>query len=166
MNAKKLDKIRPKIEYLVLRQIFINPVNLPVMTESYLRKDFHFAMYLGFAYGKLLFKFFQWSMWSTLIFFGVVIFTNLIGTILDDDMMQALFQFVCYLEAFIMLLCMRSCIVSAETKLVPSILDEDDKVRDPEFFSINFNKYSIDPFIHFNCVPRMAYQDDEILTEQ
>lgn len=50
----KLDKIRDKIEYLVLRQLFINPVHLPVMTESYLRRDFHFAMYLGYAYGRML----------------------------------------------------------------------------------------------------------------
>ena len=76
------------MEYLILRLIFINPLNLPVMTESYLRYDFHFAMYLGFCYGKLLVKFFKWSLFSTLILFGVVVFLNLLGVILDDEMID------------------------------------------------------------------------------
>lgn len=74
----------------MLRQIFINPMHLPVMTESYLRRDFHFAMYLGYAYGRMLKNLFQWSLFSTLIFFGAVIFTNLMLTILEDDLIYNL----------------------------------------------------------------------------
>lgn len=57
-----------------MRLVFINPVAIPVMTESYLRKDFHFAMYLSQCYGKVLTKFFKISLWSIiLLLFCIVI---------------------------------------------------------------------------------------------
>lgn len=88
INYKKLEQIRYKMEYLIMRLIFINPMSLPAMTESYLRRDFHFAMYLGYCYGKVLVKFFKWSLSSTLILFGVIIFVNLIFTIMADEMID------------------------------------------------------------------------------
>ena len=81
-----MDAIKDKVEYLILRLAFINPMHLPAMTESYLRKDFHFAMYLGYCYGKVLMHFFKWSLYTTLILFGVVVFCNLLFEIMAEDM--------------------------------------------------------------------------------
>ena len=57
-QTDKIEKNRKVLEYLVLRLTFINPIHLPSMTECYLRKDFHFGMYLAYCYGKVLKKFF------------------------------------------------------------------------------------------------------------
>jgi hypothetical protein len=46
------------LNYMVMRLNFINPVQTPIMTESFLRKDFRFDMYLAYCYGKTLTKFF------------------------------------------------------------------------------------------------------------
>jgi len=38
-----------QMKFQVMRQAFINPVELPVLTESFLRRDFNFSMYLGYC---------------------------------------------------------------------------------------------------------------------
>ena len=161
INYKKLESVRYKMEYLIMRLIFINPMSLPAMTESYLRRDFHFAMYLGYCYGKVLVKFFKWSLSSTLILFGIIIFVNLIFTIMADEMIDQLMRFICFLTAFIMLICMKSCLTSAEKKLVPSIFVnvDEEQLIDPENFNINLNKNGIDPFNQFSELPKMQYLD-------
>jgi hypothetical protein len=131
---------------LILRLIFINPMSLPVMTESYLRKDFHFGMYLGYCYGKALVKFFKLSLWSTLIFLGCVVVINLVATILDDDMMGELLKFACALTSFIMLLCMKKCLVQGSNKLVPHLVISETELIDPDSINLNLNINGIDPF--------------------
>ena len=76
------------MEYLILRLSFINPMHLPAMTEQYLRKDFHFAMYLGYCYGKILTRFFKWSLHTVLILFGIVVLVNVFFTVTADDMID------------------------------------------------------------------------------
>lgn len=50
-----------------MRLNFINPVQIPIMTEGFLRKDFRFDMYLAYCYGKTLTKFFQISIFTILL---------------------------------------------------------------------------------------------------
>ena len=47
-----------ELEHLVMRLQFLNPIYLPILTESFLRKDFDFASYLGKVFSKTLDKFF------------------------------------------------------------------------------------------------------------
>lgn len=141
----------------MLRQIFINPMHMPVMTESYLRRDFHFALYLGYCYGKMLTNLFKWSLFSTLIFFGAVVLCNLMLTILEDEMIYNVLMLLIVTTGFIFLISMRVCIVNARKKLVPTILNEDGKLADPDSFNINVNEKSIDPFEDFHELPRMSY---------
>jgi hypothetical protein len=49
-----------------MRLEFIHPIYLPPLSESFLRKDFNFAAYLGFSYGKSLQSFFNTS-WVALL---------------------------------------------------------------------------------------------------
>ena len=88
LDEAGLEKIRPKLEYLILRLAFIYPVHLPVMTETYLRKDFHFAMYLCYCYGQVLVKFFKWSLFSVSILAGIIIFVNLLFAIMAEPMID------------------------------------------------------------------------------
>jgi hypothetical protein len=159
VNMAKVGKIAEPIEYLILRQSFINPMHMPVMTESYLRRDFHFALYLGYCYGKMLTNLFKWSLWSTLIFFGAVVFTNLVGVILADEtgMISGLLQLLVVITAFVMLMIMRKWVVNARKQLVPTLLNEEGEIADPQYFNINVNEKSIDPFEDFADIPRMPY---------
>ena len=50
-----------------MRLEFINPVYLPPLKEAFLRKDFNFAKYLAYSYGKSLTHFFN-TRWMTLVF--------------------------------------------------------------------------------------------------
>lgn len=49
MKKKMKKSVYNKMEYHVMRQAFINPVELPSMTEAFLRRDFNFAYYLGLS---------------------------------------------------------------------------------------------------------------------
>lgn len=57
-----------------MRLEFINPIYLPPLKEAFLRKDFNFAKYLSYSYGKTLTTFFNTS-WVSIIF--LVIFLDL-----------------------------------------------------------------------------------------
>ena len=70
MDVYKLEQI----QYSVIRLGFINPVYLPLMKESFLRKDFNFAKYLGYCQGKTLVRFFNCN-WITI--FVVLVLVNL-----------------------------------------------------------------------------------------
>ncbi|CAI2385820.1 unnamed protein product [Moneuplotes crassus] len=41
--------IRRNLNFQIMRQGFICPVELPILTESFLRRDFNFCMYLGYC---------------------------------------------------------------------------------------------------------------------
>lgn len=42
-------KIIDQLHFQQMRQAFINPIELPILTECFLRKDFNFSMYLGYC---------------------------------------------------------------------------------------------------------------------
>jgi hypothetical protein len=67
--------LRKNVQYQVMRQTFINPVELPVLTESFLRRDFNFAMYLGFSLSEYLSDVFSFL---SLRVFGFVVFLLLV----------------------------------------------------------------------------------------
>ena len=160
----KLNKIKPKLEYIILRLSFIYPVHLPVLTETYLRKDFHFAMYLAYCYGQVLVKFFKWSLFSVAILAGIIIFVNLLFTIMDEDLIDQVMKFIFYLAAFIMLLCMRTCLKNAESKLIPSIWQDEGegKLYDPENFDILLgSKANVNPFEDYKKLPKNAYLQEQ-----
>ena len=76
-----------KIRYFVMRLQFIHPIYLPSLSEQFLRKDFNFAKYLGFSYGKTLRNFFNTSWLSLLLLLAIAntqtILSNINGTSTD-----------------------------------------------------------------------------------
>jgi hypothetical protein len=65
-NHKIQPALLEKMRYIFMRLEFINPIYLPTLSESFLRRDFNFSQYLGLAYGKTLSGFFNTS-WICLI---------------------------------------------------------------------------------------------------
>ena len=53
-EKNKAEKYRDIIEYVLIRQEFIAPTFLPVISEAFLRDDFNFALYLSHALGGVL----------------------------------------------------------------------------------------------------------------
>jgi len=50
-----------------MRQEFINPIHLPPLTGMFLRRDFNFAMYLGFSLSNFLCEVFTFLQLTVLI---------------------------------------------------------------------------------------------------
>ena len=145
----KLKKIRPELEYLIMRLIFINPVSLPVMSEGYLRKDFHFALYLSYCFGKTLTNFFKWSLWCLIIALVLVVTVNITFDAIGSDEVKLYFEFTLTVVCLITLILLKCCLTSAEKKLTPNVYDREGKLRDPEYMNICFNERmgNIDPFL-------------------
>jgi hypothetical protein len=124
-----------------LRLIFINPVNLPIMTESYLRKDFHFAMYFSYCYGKVLTKFFKWSLFSLILLLVLIIILNLTFDAIPDHSVRLYIKFSGLMLCFIVIVLLRSCLSTAEKKITPSIYDDaTGELRNPKNYNIRFNQ--------------------------
>jgi len=170
IQVNKLAGIRKEMEYLVLRLSFINPVNLPVMTESFLRKDFHFAMYLSYCYGKVLTKFFKWSLFSLILLLFLIITLNLTFDAIQDQSVRLYIKFTGLIVCFIVLILLKSCLTTAERKITPSVYNErTNELRDPDNFNVCFNDrdgMGVCPFAQADELPRMPYLDfDQETTE-
>jgi hypothetical protein len=101
------------MEYLILRLLFINPVGLPAMTESFLRKDFHFAMYLGYCYGKVLTRFFKWSVFTLLVLFVLIVTVDIVSEGIDLPDFQIYLAFTGLFIFLISLILIKSCLAAA-----------------------------------------------------
>lgn len=169
-NPKKLNNLRTQLEYLMLRLIFINPVSLPTMTESYLRKDFNFAMYLAHCFGRTLVKFFRLSMFTLLLLLFLAISFNIAFDSIGDPEIELYIRFSGLFLCLTGLILIRACLASAETKLTPSIFTDDDKKQlvDPHNFDIMFNERpgTVDPFVRYDWMPRMSYLEFDSQTSQ
>jgi len=139
------------------------------MTESYLRKDFHFAMYLAYCYGKVLTKFFKWSLFSLILLLVLIVIINLTFDAIPDESARLYIKFSGLVLCFIIMILIRSCLSTAEKQITPSIYDEiTGGVRNPKHYNIRFNyaKSTVDPFVQAKELPRMAYLEfDEKTTE-
>jgi ABC-type transport system involved in multi-copper enzyme maturation permease subunit len=119
------------------------------MTESYLRKDFHFAMYLSYCYGKVLVKFFKWSLFTLLLLFTVVVILNIVFEYLPGDEISLYIGFSLLFICFLALILIRSCLSSAERKITPSAVDDKtQELSNPVNFNVLFNQRAgpVDPF--------------------
>lgn len=76
-----------------MRLEFINPIYLPPLKESYLRKDFNFAKYLSHAYGKTLMKFFN-SSWISILFLIIIVDLFRLTNISKDDFSTTYINFI------------------------------------------------------------------------
>ena len=133
------------------------------MTESFLRKDFNFAMYLAFCFGEALTRFFRLSMFTLLLLLFMVISFNIAFDSLGDSEIELYIRFSGLFLCLVGLILIMSCLASAESKLTPSIFLDDDKkqLQDPHNFDIMFNERpgTVDPFIRYDWMPRMPYLD-------
>ena len=145
-----------------MRLIFINPVSLPSMTDGYLRKDFNFAMYLGYCYGQILIKFFRWSLFSLIFLLLIIITFNIAFDTLDNKDIEMYIKFSGLFICFIVILSVKACMTRVERKVTPNIYkNEKEELYDPHNFDILFNDRpgAVDPMVRYDWLPRMCYLD-------
>lgn len=159
LDVNKLKKIRPQLEYLMLRLLFINPIRLPLMTDSILRKDFNFAMYLSYCYGKVLTNFFRFGLIMLLIMFGSFLVLSITYEVIPGTDIKLYVLASLFVIAVVSIVLIKSCLTSAEKKLTPSIFDETGEIQPPEKFDITMSvgKGSINPFSNYHKLPQMSY---------
>ena len=145
----------------MLRLIFINPVALPTMSESYLRKDFNFALYLAHCFGKTLTQFFRWSLFSLVLLLFIVICFNIAFDSIDNSDIEMYIRFSGLFVCFLILILLKACLTSVENKILPDIFINTEKMEmhDPHTFDILYNERpgAVDPFVRYDWMPRMDY---------
>lgn len=138
-------EFRDQLKYTMMRQDFISPVFIPNVTESYLRKDFNFAEYLGFCYGKTISKMFRISLVNyVLMYVFIVIFKELLV------ISKEIFIITLFAMPVVFWICFSIIAYGlhrVKRKLVPS-------VDTPETMNLHADHDIIDPFEHYdNLMP-------------
>uniref|UniRef100_A0A7S3NYY9 Uncharacterized protein n=1 Tax=Euplotes crassus TaxID=5936 RepID=A0A7S3NYY9_EUPCR len=93
--------LKGTVEYILMKQSFISPVELPTVTESYLRKDFDLALYFGHCLSEFLSKLFSFDHQAYLIIFCVVLFWKVCSMI--DILFQSVLMVLFPVTSFIYL---------------------------------------------------------------
>mmetsp|Transcript_44317 Transcript_44317/g.43010 ORF Transcript_44317/g.43010 Transcript_44317/m.43010 type:complete len:141 (+) Transcript_44317:1092-1514(+) len=140
------------MRYIIMRLEFIHPIYLPPLSESFLRKDFNFAAYLGYAYGKTLQNFFNNS-WVTLLLILVIVeiyklvfFSNANWWAIMINMIIPIGFFFIYYIYFVQL-------TNIQKVLYPQILEDDGTLVKSEELNFNIFYDSIDPFALYSTYP-------------
>jgi len=110
-------------------------------------------MYLAYCYGKVLTKFFKWSLFSLLLLFVLIVILNITFEYLPGDEISLYVGFSMLFICFVVLILLRSCLTSAEKRITPCVIEEKTgELRDPENFNVLFNQRqgSVDPFIQYD----------------
>ena len=103
-----------------MRLLFINPVHLPALTESYLRDDFFFAMYLTYCLGKVQTRFFQWTIFTILmIFICFLTFSSMFAPV--QEAAKIYLRFFMVLSLWMLVQLMQSSVKKSYNKVTPSI---------------------------------------------
>jgi len=146
-----------------MRLLFINPVHLPVLTESYLRDDFFFAMYLTYCLGKVQTRFFQWTVFTCFVaFVCFIVFCSIFVSVKEDA--KIYFRCAIISVIFIFVWMMQSSITRSYKKVTPSIFTNDkcSELREAKFFDIQYNLDTshLDAFDNEEKLPRMPYMEE------
>eukprot|EP00347_Sterkiella_histriomuscorum_P016480 403353018 len=152
-----------KIKYFIMRLIFIHPIFLPPLSESFLRKDFKFSHYLAHSYSKVLQQFFNTS-WVSFLF--IIIFVDMTKLIYGHEQLThkdfssiflPLFNIlppIFFLGIFLSYLVNFKNI---ERVLYPHIKLSNGKYLKPEEINFHDNYDIVDPFVLYDNIPQPEY---------
>lgn len=131
------------------------------MTESFLRKDFHFALYLSYCYGKVLTSFFRLNLLMLFIVLPIVVVLSIVMENIPNEDVKLYIWLTLVVIAFLTIILIKSCLTSVEKKVTPNVFDDQGALRDSQKFDICFNAYkgAVNPFLDYDKLPRMAYLD-------
>lgn len=145
--------VKDQIQFQLMRQSFIYPVELPILTESFLKRDFNFSMYLGYCISDFLaevYGFIHLKMCFLLVALGM--FYRLLKEI-DSEKTQNVFFYIVPLVTLFILLVVRWHLRSVFSYLVP-------EVSKPELINFQVDIDVIDPFDHYDNLQIPPYLED------
>ena len=159
MNDRNIHSlIKEQIQFQIMRQSFINPIELPVLTEWFLRRDFNFTIYLGYCISDYLGEvlgFINLKLFLTLLKISLI-YREL--TEIDDKPQNAIFYSFPLIMLFILFV-IRWHLRSVYSYLVP-------EVSYPEHINFHVDLDIRDPFDHYDNLQIPPYlekttSDDE-----
>ena len=174
-----------EIQYLTMRLQFINPVHLPVMTESFLCKEFDFAEYLARVHSQTVCNFLSTHFVALTLSLPIMV-TFLITLTSPGELISFLsignnsssaawilsaIPVVLFMECFAMFSKLKSDLYTTQKKLIPQIILEKREVldeleeqcgvppplRQPEALNFNRDITNSDVFSHFDELPVPEY---------
>ena len=148
---KKMKKrLTQKMQFQMMRQEFINPVQLPTLTESFLRRDFNFAMYLGFNLSNFLSDVFSFLNLTVLVVMTCLLLLWKLINFLNITY-GSIIVYAIPICSLLLLLLIQYSLTRIERALVS-------KIDDPSFIEFKINMDVRDPF-DFNNLTFPPYLD-------
>lgn len=137
-----------------MRLGFIYPIYFPPLKESYLRKDFNFAKYLGYSYTQTLNKFFNIE-WFTIFLLTIIISLIKLFDINLEFWLATRFTLFYPFLFLVIFYSFHLHLQKVERQLYPQINQQSNIL--PE--NLNFHKYedSMHPFAYYDQFPIPPY---------
>jgi hypothetical protein len=148
-NNKIHPAVRSNIVFQLMRQAFISPIELPILTECFLRRDFNFSMYLGYCITDFLSEIIGFISLKVYFFMVLLIVIYRMINIPDEKPSSAILYPIPIVCLVILFLC-KWHLQSIYTYLVPEVdLPSDIK------FQVDIDIR--DPFDHIGNLPMPPY---------
>ena len=145
--------VKDQIQFQLMRQSFIYPVELPILTEWFLKREFDFSSYLGYCISDFLgdiVGFINFKMGVILIILGLAF--KLLKEI-DNEKTQNVMFYTTPLITLVILFIVRWHLRSIYSYLVP-------EVSKPELINFQVDIDIIDPFDHYDNLQVPPYLED------
>jgi hypothetical protein len=147
-NGKTDNELKERISYLFMKQGFINPVELPTVTESFLRRDFNLALYFGYSLSEFISELFSFGYQAYIIIFVTVLSFQLFSY--AGVLLQSIFMILFPVTSLIGLLIQYKEYKVIYNKLVPP-------VKEPENISFSIDVDIRDPFDQYDKIQFPPY---------
>ena len=153
-EPQKIDKeLKAKISYIFMKQSFINPIELPIITESFLRRDFNFALYLGYWISDFMSELFSFGFQSYINILLLITLWKLLSGfgVLFQSILMILYPFISLITLYLQ----KRQFNRVYNSLVP-------KVDQPENINFQIDMDIRDPFDHYDTMQFPPYMEQTI----
>jgi ABC-type multidrug transport system fused ATPase/permease subunit len=141
--------VRYNIVFQLMRQAFISPIELPILTECFLRRDFNFSMYLGYCITDFLSEIIGFINLKVYFFMIVLIGVYRLINVPDQKPSSAILYPIPFVCLAVLFIC-KWHLQSIYSYLVP-------EVDSPHDIQFQVDVDIRDPFDHINKFPVPPY---------
>ena len=147
------NELKEKISYIFMKQGFINPIELPIITESFLRRDFNFALYLGYWISDFMSNLFSFGFQSYINILVLIFIWKLLSGfgILFQSILMVLYPFISLVTLYLQ----KMQFNRVYNALIP-------KVEMPENINFQIDMDIRDPFDHYDTMQFPPYMEQTI----
>lgn len=149
-NNKRIHPvIIEQLQFQQMRQAFINPIELPIMTECFLRRDFNFSMYLGYCITDFLSEIIGFISIRVYFLLATLLWAYKLINYLEIEVGSSIFYPIPLVCLLILMMCRWH--LSSIFKYLVAEVDSPDDIQ----FQVDLDIR--DPFDHINKIPIPPY---------